>query len=257
MPNLKTWVRTLHSSISRACTCTCNGNTQYVLIKLITTDIIILHTVHEQVCASNKCELWQISSFECFNFYHIYNYSVHLVRFFLLFPDSCSSTDGLGVCHSRNEVTDVLENKVHEADRPSLYHQHPMTWFELYKVKNQHLPLWYISNFVSNSNLTCALYTHRHYYSLKLWCHLLTLYHCYMAGILLIKPIQSINTDVMQHFIFHLIWVQFLKERFFPLSKKKINKYRDFVYLITGKFNIIPKLHQVLLDFLSTYCVFN
>lgn len=133
----------------------------------------------------------------------------------------------------------------------------PMTWFELYKVKNQHLPLWYISNFVSNSNLTCALYTHRHYYSLKLWCHLLTLYHCYMAGILLIKPIQSINTDVMQHFIFHLIWVQFLKERFFPLSKKKINKYRDFIYLITGKFNIIPKLHQVLLDFLSTYCVFN
>ena len=46
------------------------------------------------------------------------------ICFFLLFPDSCSTTDGLGVCHSRNEVTDVLENKVHEADRPSLYHQH-------------------------------------------------------------------------------------------------------------------------------------
>ena len=60
----------------------------------------------------------------------------------------------------------------------------PMTWFELYKVKN--LRLWYISNFVSNSNLTCVLHTHRHYYSVKLWCHLLTLYYRYMAVILLI-----------------------------------------------------------------------
>ena len=43
----------------------------------------------------------------------------------------------------------------------------PMTWFELYKVKNQHLRLWYLSNFVSNSNLTCALHSHSHYYSVK------------------------------------------------------------------------------------------